>query len=100
MLIELGDDDLQEIQEAAAVDAGDDDMPGSPTKTDPRARRNSSILVGDDPNEISYHPSILRLYAPPQQRQQWGQRQILPRVNWGDLFFDLFYVAAAYNVRL
>jgi low temperature requirement protein LtrA len=23
---------------------------------------------------------------------------MLPHVNWGDLFFDLFYVAAAYNL--
>jgi hypothetical protein len=35
---------------------------------------------------------------PPKQRQKWGDTQILPRVNWGDLFFDLYYVAAAYNV--
>eukprot|EP00934_Nitzschia_sp_Nitz4_P007472 Nitzschia sp. Nitz4//scaffold31_size150131//3535//5854//NITZ4_002807-RA/size150131-processed-gene-0.124-mRNA-1//-1//CDS//3329547596//7462//frame0 len=58
-------------------------------------RRRSSIL--EDPNEKSYHPVSLKLYSPPIQRQRWGQRQILPRVNWGDLFFDLFYVAAAYN---
>ena len=63
---------------------------------DPR-RRRSSILV-EDPNDVSYHPSSFQLYAPPRQRQEWGQQQILPRVNWGDLFFDLFYVAAAYNV--
>lgn len=38
------------------------------------------------------------LYAPPQQRQRWGDHQMLPHVNWGDLFFDLFYVAAAHNL--
>jgi hypothetical protein len=37
--------------------------------------------------EVSYHPSSFQLYAPPRQRQEWGQKQILPRVNWGDLFF-------------
>lgn len=37
--------------------------------------------------EVSYHPSAFQLYAPPRQRQEWGQKQILPRVNWGDLFF-------------
>lgn len=37
-------------------------------------------------------------YAPPVQRQRWGADQSLPHVNWGDLFFDLFYVAAAYNL--
>mmetsp|Transcript_20268 Transcript_20268/g.30429 ORF Transcript_20268/g.30429 Transcript_20268/m.30429 type:complete len:631 (-) Transcript_20268:348-2240(-) len=35
---------------------------------------------------------------PPIQRQKWGQTQVLPHVNWGDLFFDLFYVAGAYNL--
>ena len=38
------------------------------------------------------------LYSPPKQRQRWGEQQILPHVNWGDLFFDLFYVAAAFNL--
>jgi low temperature requirement protein LtrA len=37
-------------------------------------------------------------YQPPFQRQKWGDTQVLPHVNWGDLFFDLFYVAAAYNL--
>jgi len=34
----------------------------------------------------------------PRQRQKWGDKQVLPHTNWGDLFFDLFYVAAAYNL--
>lgn len=37
-------------------------------------------------------------YAPPVQRQRWGADQSLPHINWGDLFFDLFYVAMAYNL--
>ena len=37
-------------------------------------------------------------FSPPIQRQKWGDTQILPHTNWGDLFFDLFYVAAAYNL--
>jgi hypothetical protein len=40
----------------------------------------------------------VRLFSPPRQRQKWGDDQCLPRVNWGDLFFDLFYVAAFYNL--
>eukprot|EP00980_Cylindrotheca_fusiformis_P023730 scaffold10871_cov177-Cylindrotheca_fusiformis.AAC.10 len=48
--------------------------------------------------EDSYHPGILRAYNPPKQRQRWGEKRVLPRVNWGDLFFDLFYVAATYNI--
>mmetsp|Transcript_37558 Transcript_37558/g.76808 ORF Transcript_37558/g.76808 Transcript_37558/m.76808 type:complete len:705 (-) Transcript_37558:1077-3191(-) len=37
-------------------------------------------------------------YLPPIQRQRWCEDQILPHVNWGDLFFDLFYVGAAFNL--
>ena len=37
-------------------------------------------------------------YSHPKQRQRWGDHQVLPHVNWGDLFFDLFYVAAAHNL--
>ena len=37
-------------------------------------------------------------YAPPVQRQRWGADQSLPHINWGDLFFDLFYVAMSYNL--
>jgi len=44
------------------------------------------------------HPHVLPFYSPPVQRQRWGQDQMLPHINWGDLFFDLFYVAAAYNL--
>mmetsp|Transcript_8471 Transcript_8471/g.14026 ORF Transcript_8471/g.14026 Transcript_8471/m.14026 type:complete len:587 (+) Transcript_8471:76-1836(+) len=49
-------------------------------------------------HDISYHPGIVQFYCPVTQRQKWGDSQILPRVNWGDTFFDLFFVAAAYNV--
>lgn len=34
------------------------------------------------------------LYLPPKQRQRWGDHQVHPHTNWGDIFFDLFYVAA------
>jgi Bacterial low temperature requirement A protein (LtrA) len=47
---------------------------------------------------LTFRPSRVLFYAPPRQRQRWGDTQVLPRVNWGDLFFDLFYVGATYNV--
>lgn len=37
-------------------------------------------------------------YVPPYQRQRWGAKQVLPHINWGDLFFDLFFVALASNL--
>lgn len=51
-----------------------------------------------------HHGSSRRLheavpaYAAPKQRQRWDDVQMLPHVNWGDLYFDLFYVAAAYQL--
>jgi hypothetical protein len=56
------------------------------------------IVVDGTPFDVSFRPGRLVLYARPRQRQNWGDTQVLPRVNWGDLFFDLYYVAAAYNV--
>jgi hypothetical protein len=32
------------------------------------------------------------------QRQRWGEKQSLPHGDFSDTFFDLFYVAAAYNL--
>lgn len=59
-----------------------------------------SITGATAPFTATYHPGKIVFFAPPRQRQRWGDTQILPRLNWGDLFFDLFYVAAAYNVSL
>jgi len=48
---------------------------------------------------LDYVPSMkVRFFSPPRQRQKWGSDQILPHVNWGDLFFDLFFVAGFYNL--
>jgi hypothetical protein len=62
-----------------------------------RASRHGIILDGT-PFDVSFHPGRLKFYGRPRQRQNWSDTQVLPRVNWGDLFFDLYYVAAAYNV--
>jgi hypothetical protein len=57
-----------------------------------RRRELSVLRQSFVPNDISYHPGFqVCFFAPPRQRQRWGDNQILPRVNWGDLFFDLFY---------
>ena len=54
----------------------------------------------DAPDDISYHPGRFLLYSRPRQRQKWGETQVLPRVDWGDLFMDLFYVAAMVSVTV
>ncbi|KAL7544786.1 hypothetical protein ACHAWF_008149 [Thalassiosira exigua] len=53
---------------------------------------------GHDGHGASHTDNLLPWYSPPVQRQLWGAEHVLPHVNWGDLFFDLFYVAAAYNM--
>lgn len=46
------------------------------------------------------HAEILPWYAPPIQRQRWNEDHVLPHVDWGDLFYDLFYVGAGEEVML
>jgi len=57
--------------------------------------RDGSIIV---PEENHDNGSRTPWYNPPIQRQRWDEEQRLPHVNWGDLFFDLFYVGAAFNL--
>ncbi len=64
------------------------------SKTRPKRSKRVSVYA-----DIAYVPGVkIRLFSPPRQRQKWGSDQVLPHVNWGDLFFDLFYVAAFYNL--
>mmetsp|Transcript_8766 Transcript_8766/g.25212 ORF Transcript_8766/g.25212 Transcript_8766/m.25212 type:complete len:582 (+) Transcript_8766:182-1927(+) len=53
---------------------------------------------GHHHNEEDYGTLGFPLYTRPVQRQKWGERQSTPHTNFGDTFFDLFYVAAAYNL--
>ncbi len=59
-----------------------------------------NIIVGvmSHHHLFSFSLPSLRLVSQPLPRQRWGDKQVLPHVNWGDIFFDLFYVAAAYNL--
>jgi hypothetical protein len=61
-------------------------------------QRRTGVTAEAAPYDISYRPGRIMLYSPIRQRQKWGDTQVLPRTNYGDLFFDLFYVAATYNV--
>jgi len=60
----------------------------------PEAEAEDETVSGEDHG----HGSRTPWYNPPIQRQRWDEDQILPHVNWGDIFFDLFYVGAAYNL--
>ena len=43
-------------------------------------------------------PRIFALRKPPRQMQHWGEPQLHPHTNWFDLFFDLIFVGAAYQL--
>ena len=61
---------------------------------------NHLVQLDEDGPEDEHHDNRRNTpwYLPPIQRQRWCEDQILPHVNWGDLFFDLFYVGAAFNL--
>jgi hypothetical protein len=87
-------------------ESGEMDMGYEPHEDETRLRDGSErnvkrrfVVTAEEPQfDMSYHPGRVLLYSPPRQMQRWDDSQILPRKNWGDLFFDLFYVAATYNV--
>lgn len=62
------------------------------------AQREVTKSKDDDEHDEHDHDINVPWYSVPVQRQRWGDDQVLPHINWGDLFFDLFYVAAAYNL--
>lgn len=97
-------DTMKSDPEAESAVAPPPDVVESSDTEEVSSQSGSSIQRDDGatghhaPNDVSFRPSAVKFYRPPFQRQRWGDTQILPRVNWGDLFFDLFYVAAGYNV--
>lgn len=42
------------------------------------------------------HAHMKPFYAPPIQRQRWGEDQVLPHVNWGELLVNLCMHACIY----
>ena len=70
--------------EFVAEEDDDDDDDRDPLPRRPRSmNRRVSVYA-----ELKFVPGAkIRLFSPPRQRQKWGSDQILPHVNWGDLFF-------------
>jgi hypothetical protein len=66
----------------------------------------SSFTRIESSSSSSSSSSFLPFYQAPRQRHRWQdlqqqqQQQQHPHKQWGDIFFDLFYVAAAYNLGL
>ena len=50
-------------------------------------------------NSLSFPKPVTRLvfWTRPKQRQRWGDVDSHCHINWGDLFFDLFYVACEWT---
>ena len=55
-------------------------------------------ILDEDEHTRNDHKTMTPFYSPPVQRQRYGDEKVLPHEGWGDLFFDLFYVAAAFNL--
>jgi hypothetical protein len=92
--------------QSAVIDPADDEEKGRNTGVSSKINRRNRLKFSEHISrqfskfETSFRPKRIRLHSPPHQRQRWGETQCLPRVNWGDLFFDLFFVAATYQVSL
>ncbi|GKY93844.1 hypothetical protein MPSEU_000351300 [Mayamaea pseudoterrestris] len=81
---------------AADDDNFNDDMKNQPATIDHSEPLQSSYGSSSRRRMLQNH--FMPLFTHPQQRQRWGDSQLHPHKNWGDVFFDLFYVAAAYNL--
>ena len=68
-----------------------------PTHVDGNAA-GSGDAHDDEPADEHHGGGDLPFYAPPVQRNRWGEEQFLPHVDWGDIFYDLFFVAAAFRL--
>ena len=94
MSYEEEEENTGEQQQQGSEQKGQEDSPIAIMKAE-------EALHDQDSHGHHHHhssSSSVPFYAPPLQRQRWGDDQVLPHVDWGDIFFDLFYVAAAYNL--
>ena len=89
-----GEGDQSKVGEGVNAAAAAAAAPRNASRNGGLGSRRVSVYI-----DHKYVPGFkFRIFSPPRQRQKWGDNQVLPRVNWGDLFFDLFYVAAFYNL--
>ena len=57
-------------------------------------RQNDAHGVEEHDGEHAQTKKMMPLFSRPKQRQRWGDNQAHPHTDWGDIFFDLFFVAA------
>jgi len=92
-----------EVKEEDVVSLGEEQQPDTSFQQQQHTRQHQRTILQNNYHNLSVislpsRVTKLAFFEPPYQRQRWGDTQILPHINWGDLFFDLFYVAAAYNL--
>jgi hypothetical protein len=63
-------------------------------KTDHEENQNDGHGVKEHDGEHAQKQKMMPLFSRPKQRQRWGDNQVHPHTDWGDIFFDLFFVAA------
>lgn len=60
----------------------------------PQHKEEEANSTGNLSNKKSWTGKSSLFRRPSKQRLHWGDDHVLPHVNWGDLFFDLFYVVS------
>lgn len=100
----------QTPQQQVATEGPEDSFPSSPPPAASAAAHAHSVILPNNKTLQHQHSSmeefnnalsryiLMPVFSHPKQRQRWGDTQLHPHTNWGDIFFDLFYVAAAYNL--
>jgi hypothetical protein len=58
---------------------------------DGETRRRRATFIETPPDHFAW-------YKPPRQMIRWGDPQPHPHTDWFDLFFDLIFVAASYEI--
>jgi hypothetical protein len=89
---------LESFSSEVAVE--ENDTPAASTQKDHAAthKRRRRLASSSLSSSFKHNFPMIPFFAGIRQRQRWGDHQVHPHVNWGDIFFDLFYVAAAYNL--
>ena len=80
---EKREDEMDVVHDVAGKE--ENDTSGSPDPSEPAKASH---------HEDQHEEIIMPFYTTPKQRQRWGDNQMPPHTEWGDIFFDLFYVAA------
>jgi len=101
-----------DIEEEVGISTNNDSRKRVSSLSDSKAWKSLKVyLPSEDSDDEPYIKDIndedsldengddcLLFYTKPVQRQLWGDPHLVVHIGWNTLFFDLFYVAAAYNL--